>query len=62
MLKKTKKTKYLLFCDRCGVPKEIPIHILHAYIALGMIDGVYCDNCNNLIYLSDYLQKIAGEL
>lgn len=56
-----KKTKYLMFCDACGVPSEIPSYILKTYFATEK-PGVYCYNCDHLNPVPDYLRKISGEL
>ncbi|MEH7375696.1 MULTISPECIES: hypothetical protein [Bacillaceae] len=56
-----KKTRYLLFCNKCGIPQLIPKYILQAYFISG-VNGVYCSNCENHTIIPEYLKKIAGEL
>lgn len=55
--KKQKQTEYLLFCNSCGVPKKIPLHIIKTYFVTE-VDGVYCDNCEHKTIIPDYLKKI----
>lgn len=57
----TKKTEYLLFCSKCGIPQPIPNYILQAYIMSG-VGWVYCRNCEMKIEIPEYIRKIAGEL
>lgn len=56
-----KKTRYLLFCTKCGVPQLIPNYILKAYFISG-VNGVFCNNCENQTKIPEYLKKITEEL
>lgn len=54
------KAEYVMICD-CGTPKPIPNYILQAYIASG-VDRIYCDRCQAVMEVPEYLIKIAGDL
>lgn len=59
---KPSKQVYLMFCEKCGSPKHIPINILETTILNPAVPGIYCEICdfNNLI--SDYLRKHTIDL
>ncbi|OHX38844.1 hypothetical protein [Cytobacillus oceanisediminis] len=56
-----KKTSYLLFCSKCGVPRPIPPYIMETYFIKG-VDGVYCCNYGNRSIIPGYLKKIKNDL
>jgi hypothetical protein len=57
---KKQKTCYLLFCNHCGAPKEIPIFILRTYLVSEKA-GVYCDNCQGVTRPPDYVRKLSED-
>lgn len=57
-----KRLKYLMFCDKCGLSKEIPLHIVKNVLPLRAVIGLYCDNCEHLNPIPEHLRKITDEL
>lgn len=55
-------TTYLLFCDKCGQPQEIPNYILRTYFTLKSVNVVYCEHCENKTDIPEYLKEIAQDL
>lgn len=56
-----KKTDYLMFCNRCGLPRKIHEQIIREYFGMP-IDGLYCENCGHCNKLPDHLRKIKDDL
>lgn len=60
--KDAEKTEYLAFCEKCGVPKVVPIHVIRSYWLLPVVDKHYCSHCDHPNPIPDYLRKIGNEL
>lgn len=53
---------YLMFCEKCGTPKLIPLNIIENTILNPAVPGIYCEVCDFHNLISDYLRKHTIDL